>query len=138
MIASAAGERYTDARMAEQEDLNAFGSADSAGAVLMLGAVPVVGCYIFFRDMVGLMITFGALAVGLAAFVFVLGRLTGWRIIGSLVNLAGCILVPLYIATAVWLWCSPYAPTHKQLNEETPVTPEAESEAVPADANPSH
>ncbi len=137
MVASAADARYTVARMAEQEDLNAFGSEDSAGAILMLGAVPVVGCYIFFRDMTGLMIMFAALAVGLAAFVYLLGKLTGWRIIGSLVNLAGCILVPVYIGIAIWLWCSPHAPTHKQLNAEAPAV-QAEIPAAASSDQPQH
>ncbi len=97
----------------EQEDFSAFNSADCAGAVLMLGIVPAVMNYIFFRENMGVTIMLGAGAVGLAAFVFLLSFFTGWRIVGTLVNLAGCILVPVYIAAAVWLWTSPYAPTYK-------------------------
>ncbi len=123
------------ARMAEQEDLNAFGYEDSAGAVLTLGIVPVVGCYIFFRDMVGLMVFFGVLAVALAAFVYLLGRLTGWRIIGTVVNLAGCILVPLYIAVAIWLWMSPYAPTAR-FNKDKPAPTPAAQPGAPVPAAP--
>ncbi len=107
----------------QQEDLNAFDCEDSAGAVLTLGVVPVVVCYIFFRDVQWLMVLFGALAVGLAALVYLLGKLTGWRLIGSVVNLAGCILVPLYIVAAIYLWTSPYAPTaryHQDLPDDAP------------------
>ena len=96
-----------------QEDFNAFSSADCAGAVLMLGIVPAVMNYIFFRENMGTTVVLGAGAAGLAALVFLFSYLTGWRIISTLVNLAGCILVPAYIAAAVWLWTSPYAPTYK-------------------------
>ncbi len=106
-----------------QEDLNAFNCEDSAGAVLTLGIVPVVACYIFFKDMTWLMILFGSLAVGLAAFVYLLGKLTRWRAIGYVVNLVGSILVPAYIAGAIYLWTSPYAPTAKYKSKKPPVAP---------------
>ncbi len=108
----------------QQEDLNAFDSEDSAGAVFVLGIPPVVASYIFFRDMMGLMIFFGALAVGLAVFVYLLGKLTGWRLIGSVVNLVGCILVPLYVVAAIWLWTSPHAPTARY-SKDKPVEQQA-------------
>ncbi len=111
-VASAARAGYTGARMAEEEeDFNAFTGADCAGAVLMLGIVPAVMNYLFFKDNMTLTMMLGAGAVGLALLVFLLVRLTGWRLIGSVVNLMGCILVPAYLAAAIWLWCSPYAPT---------------------------
>ncbi len=94
-----------------QEDLNAFSAEDSAGAVLTLGIVPVVACYIFFKEMTWLLVLFGAIAVGLTLFVYLLGKLTGWRAIGSMVNLLGCILVPAYVVGAICLWTSPHAPT---------------------------
>ena len=120
--------------MAEpQEDLNAFDSADSAGAVLMLGMVPVVGCYIFFRDMQWLMVFFAAVTFGLAAFVYLLGKLTGWRIIGSVVNLAGCLMVPAYIAGAIYLWCSPYAPTARYNKDVDDKKPAATQSAQPGE-----
>ncbi len=112
--------------MAEtQEDLNAFDSWDSAGAVLTLGVAPVVASYIFFRDMPWLMFLFGAAAVGLAALVFMLSKLTGWRIIGSTVNLVGCILVPAYLVAAIYLWTSPYAPTARYHQDEADKKPAA-------------
>ncbi len=116
----------------QQEDLNAFGVEDSAGAVLTLGVPPVVGCYIFFRDNVGLMVFFAVLAAVLAALVYLLGKVTGWRIIGSMVNLVGCILVPVYIAAAIWLWTSPYAPTARYHAEEAAEAPAAQPEAPAA------
>ncbi len=118
-----------------QEDMNAFDSADSAGAVLTLGVVPVVGCYIFFKDMVWLMVFFGALAVGLAAFVYLLGRLTGWRAIGTVVNLTGCILVPVYLVAVIWLWTSPYAPTARYSKDNAADVPAA-GQGVPAVPQP--
>ncbi len=119
--------------MAEpQEDLNAFGCEDSAGAVLTLGIVPVVGCYIFFKEMVGLMIFFAVLAVVLALFVYALGKLTGWRSIGTVVNLVGSILVPLYLAAAIYLWCSPYAPTARFHAEQEKAA--AARQAMPGEA----
>ncbi len=114
-----------------QEDLNAFDSYDSAGAVLTLGVPPVVACYVFAKEMVWLMVFFGALAVGLAVFVFLLGRLTGWSIIGKVVNLVGCILVPLYIAGTIWLWMSPLAPTARYKNQK-PAEPPAVQQGAPA------
>ncbi len=81
--------------MAEpQEDLNAFDSADSAGAVLTLGVVPVVGCYVFFREMQWLMVLFGVAAVALSVLVYLLGKLTGWRLIGTVGKLFWCIMLP--------------------------------------------
>ncbi len=125
------------ARMAEpQQDLNAFGVEDSAGAVLTLGVPPVVACYIFFRDMVGLMVFFASLAVGLAAFVYVLGKLTGWRAIGTVVNLVGCVLVPAYIAATIWLWMSPYAPTARYNKDKTEQAPAAQPQAPARPALP--
>ncbi len=124
------------ARMAEQQDdLNAFSCEDSAGAVLMLGVAPVVGCYVFFEEKTGLMIFFGALAVGLAALVYLLGRLTGWRLIGTVVNLVGSILVPLYIAAAIWLWMSPQAPHTRYKAKRPPQVPsEQQGEVAPRSA----
>ncbi len=108
-----------------QEDLNAFDSWDSAGAVLTLGVAPVVASYIFFKDMPWLMVFFGAIAVGLAVLVFMLSKLTGWRIIGSTVNLLGCILVPTYLLAAIYLWTSPYAPTARYHQDEAEKQPAA-------------
>ncbi len=138
-IASPARAGYT-ARMAEQEeDFNAFNSLDSAGAVLMLGIAPAVMNYIFFKEEMTLTCILGAGAVGLAALVYLLFSLTGWRVIGSIVNLVGCILVPIYLAAAIWLWCSPYAPTARakatppqQPAAEAPATPEQGAQATPA------
>ncbi len=116
----------------QQEDLNAFDSADSAGAVLMLGIIPVAACYVFFEEQPWLMVLFGAVAVGSSVFVYLLSTLTGWRIIGTVVNLIGCILVPAYIAAAIWLWCSPYAPTarfNKNLEEQPPAASQTEAPA---------
>ncbi len=118
----------------QQEDLNAFGCEDSAGAVLTLGVVPVVGCYIFAKENVGLMVFFGVLAVALTVFVYVLGRLTGWSSIGRVVNLVGSILVPLYIAGAVYLWTSPYAPTARYHKDKEAEAPAAEQGAPVAPA----
>ncbi len=114
----------------QQEDLNAFNSEDSAGAVLMLGVVPVVACYIFFQDMAWLMVFFGALAVGLSLFVYLLGKLTGWRAIGNVVNLIGSILVPAYIVGAIYLGTSPYAPTARFNKDKTEQVSPAENEAA--------
>ncbi len=114
----------------QQEDLNAFNSEDSAGAVLMLGVVPVVACYIFFKDMKWLMVLFASLAVGLSAIVYLLSKLTGGRTIGSVVNLVGCILVPAYIVGAIMLWTSPYAPTARYKAKKASEAP-AVQQAVP-------
>ncbi len=99
----------------EPEDLNAFTSEDCFGAVLMLGMVPVVLNYVFNREQMGLTITLGLVAVVLAAAVYALARLTGWSMVGRVVNLVGCGLVPVYVIVAVCLWCSPFAPTYGKL-----------------------
>ncbi len=113
-----------------QEDLNAFDSYDSAGAVLTMGVPPVVACYIFAKEMVWLMVLFGALAVGLALLVFLLSKLTGWSIIGKVVNLVGCIIVPVYIVGAIILWTSPLAPTARY-KANTPATPPEVQQGAP-------
>ncbi len=116
----------------QPEDLNAFDSFDSAGAVLTLGVPPIVACYIFAKEMVWLMVLFGALAVGLAVFVYLLSRLTGWSIIGKVVNLAGCILVPLYVVGTIVLWFSPLAPTARfAKDKKTPAEAPAAEQGAP-------
>ena len=108
--------RVYSPRMAEEpEDLNAFDSEDCFGAVLMLGIVPVVLNYVFNKEQMGLTIMLGVLAGALAVAVYLLAKLTGWKMVGRIVNLIGCILVPVYIVVAVMLWCSPLAPTHGKI-----------------------
>ncbi len=103
-------------RMAEEpEDLNEFTSEDCGGAVFMLGLVPVVLNYVFNKEQMGLTIALGVAAVAAALAVYLLARLTGWSMVGRVVNLVGCVLVPVYVVAAVCLWCSPCAPTYGKI-----------------------
>ncbi len=116
MSCNARALRVYSARMAEEpEDLNAFTGEDSAGAVFMLALVPVALNYIFNRSAMGLTITLGVFAALLALAVYAFARLTKWSIIGRVVNLLGCILVPVYIVVAIMLWTSPCAPTYGKI-----------------------
>ncbi len=99
----------------EPEDLNEFTGEDCGGAVFMLGLVPVVLNYVFNKEQMGLTITLGVVAVLAALAVYALAKLTGWRSVGRIVNIVGCILVPVYLVAAIWLWMSPYAPTHGKI-----------------------
>lgn len=91
--------------MAEQEDFNTFDSYDCLGAMLTLGIVPVAISYILL-DNLPLAITFGIIAVLCAGAIFLLALLTHWKIIPRIVDMLGIILTPLYIAIAVWIWCT--------------------------------
>ena len=101
----------------QAEDYNAFNSWDSFGASLMLGIVPAIMNYVFtdphdeygsiFIALLAVLISLGILAVSL---------ITRWRIIGTIINMAGCILTPLYVAIAAYCWMP---------EDEPPSLPEA-------------
>lgn len=134
--------------MSEQpEDLNTFNSWDNFGATLMLGLVPVVLYYVFTKDtgiitpentaaaaeviekepdkMLMALMVLGAVLVSLA--VLGLSLLTRWRIISKLVNLAGCILTPLYLIVTICHWLPD--------SEQPAPQPEATQPAAPAQPN---
>ncbi len=105
-----------------QKDYNAFNSWDSFGATLMLGAVPAVMYEVFTKadgaeadHTVTVLIVVAAVLISLV--VLAVSLITRWRIIGTLVNLAGATLTPVYIAIAICAWL-----------------PEDESEAPPQPA----
>lgn len=96
---------YWGSMSSEVQDYNAFNSWDSFGASLTLGIVPAIMNYVFTdpHDITG---TVFIVVVALLISLLILGvaLVTRWRIIGTLVNLAGCILTPIYIGIAVYCW----------------------------------
>lgn len=89
----------------ENEDFNAFNSWDCLGATALLGIIPAALNFIFNdKDLISTALL-AAVGLIISLAVFALALITRWRIIGTLVNLAGCILTPVYIAIAVYCWC---------------------------------
>lgn len=89
----------------EDEDFNAFNSWDCLGATALLGIMPAVLNFIFNdKDLISTALL-AAVGLIISLAVFALALITRWRIIGVLVNLAGWILTPIYIAIAVYCWC---------------------------------
>lgn len=90
----------------EPQDLNEFDATDCGLAALMLGVVPAIIHFVFCGGMDSLVITgiMGAIGAFLGVAVWAVAYYTHTRLVGILVNLAGCILTPIYIAVAVYLW----------------------------------
>lgn len=90
----------------EPEDLNEFAATDCGLAALMLGVVPSIIHFVFCGGMDSLVVTgiMGVAGVFLGVAVWAIAYYTNTRLVGILVNLAGCILTPVYIAVAVYLW----------------------------------
>ena len=93
----------------QQEDYNAFNSWDSFGATLMLGIMPAIMYYVFTKADKGepdisliVLIVLAAVLISLA--VLAVSLVTRWRLIGTMVNVAGAILAPVYITIAVCAW----------------------------------
>lgn len=109
----------------EQEDFNAFNSWDCFGATLMLALVPAVMNFVFTDPHeVGSTVAIGVTGLLISLAVLALALITRWRIIGKIVNLAGCILTPVYIVIAVCaFWPSEEAPAPEQPAAEHPVAP---------------
>ena len=86
-------------------DYNAFNSWDSFGASLMLGIVPAIMNYVFTEphDVAG-SIFIAVVALLISVVILGLSLVTRWPIIGTLVNLAGNILTPLYVGIAAYYW----------------------------------
>ena len=116
----------------QQKDYNAFNSWDSFGATLMLGLVPAIMYEVFTKaddvevdHTVTVLIVVAAMLISLV--VLGVSLITRWRIIGTLVNLAGATLTPVYIAIAVCAW----------LPEDEPETPAQQAaEAAPRQPAP--
>ena len=88
-----------------QKNLNDFNAWDCFGATLMLTSVPAIMNYVFTEEHdVSSTIFIGAIGVLISLVVLALALITRWRIIGILVNLAGNILAPIYVAIAVCAW----------------------------------
>lgn len=106
-LAAAAASWYTGRVMSEEEeDFNAFNCWDCLGASLMLAIMPAALNYIFNdKDLISSAIL-GVIGVGISVAVFLLAFITRWRIIGTIVNIAGCILTPIYVIIAVYCWVS--------------------------------
>ncbi len=80
-------------------------SWDCAIAVLMLGITPIAIDYVFgdrgdYKELIPMV---AGVCVGAFA-VFLLVALTGWRIIGKIVNILGIVLTICYIVIAVQKW----------------------------------
>lgn len=89
----------------EEEDFNAFNCWDCLGASLMLAIMPAALNFIFNdKDLVSTAIL-GVIGVGISVAVFLVAFITRWRIVGTLVNIAGWILTPIYIVIAITCWC---------------------------------
>lgn len=103
---------YSPCMSNEQDDLNAFNSWDCFGAALMLGVVPGIICYATtdphdVKKAIGLCV----LGVIVALVVLAVALITRWRILGSIVNMAGTILTPLFIIYVTLFWvksCNEY------------------------------
>lgn len=100
---------YSPCMSEQQIDYNAFNSWDSFGATLMLGVVPAIMYEVFTKTdgveadhTVTVLIVVAAVLISLV--VLAASLITRWRIIGTLVNLAGATLTPVYIAIAVCAW----------------------------------
>lgn len=104
----------------EPQDLNEFDATDCGLAALMLGVVPAIIHFVFCGGTDTLVVTGIMAAAGafLGVAVWAVAYYTHTRVVGILVNLAGCILTPLYIAVTVYLWV---------YGDDTP----AEQEAAP-------
>lgn len=106
----------------QPEDYNAFNAWDSFGATLTLGLVPAVMNYVFTEEHeIGTTIGIAVVATIISLLVLGLSLITRWRIIGSLVNLAGCVLTPVYIVIAVCAWW----PSDKEQPADTPAAEQA-------------
>ena len=105
----------------EPQDLNEFDATDCGLAALMLGVVPAIIHFVFCGGMDSLVVTgiMAAAGVFLGVAVWAVAYYTHTRVVGILVNLAGCILTPLYIAVTVYLWV--YGDDTPAEQEETPV-----------------
>lgn len=97
----------------EQENINDFNCWDSFGATLMLAVVPAVMHYVFTRPEkpdephdITLTITIAVVGVIISTAVLAVALITRWRIIGTLVNVAGNILTPVYVVIAICAWVS--------------------------------
>ncbi len=108
-----AGRIYCPCMNEEQEDFNAFNSWDSFGATLLLALVPAVMHFVFTRPStpgephdIALTITIAVVGIIISLAVLALSLITRWRIIGSVVNLAGAILTPVYVVIAICAWTS--------------------------------
>ena len=90
----------------EPQDLNEFDATDCGLAALMLGVVPSIIHFVFCGGMDSLVVTGIMFVAGvvLALAVWGVAYYSHTRLVGILVNLAGCILTPVYIAVAVYLW----------------------------------
>ena len=90
----------------EPENLNDFDAIDCGLAALMLGIVPAIIHFVFCGGMETLVTTgiMGVVGFFAAVAVWALAAITRSRVVGILVNWAGCILTPVYIAVAVYLW----------------------------------
>ena len=90
----------------EPQDMNEFDALDCGLAALMLGVVPAIIHFVFCGGMETLVVTgfMGVAGVALALAVWGVAYYTHTRLVGILVNWAGCILTPVYIAVAVYLW----------------------------------
>lgn len=87
-----------------EQDFNAFDCWDCLGASMMLAIMPAALNFIFNdKDLVSTAIL-GIIGVSISLVVFLLAFITRWRIIGTLVNVAGSILTPIYIAIALYCW----------------------------------
>ncbi len=90
----------------EPENLNDFDATDCGLATLMLGVVPAIIHFVFCGG-TDTLVTTGLLGLGgvfVAIAVWVVAVVTRSRVVGILVNWAGCVLTPLYIAVTVYLW----------------------------------
>lgn len=111
----------------EPENLNDFDAIDCGLAALMLGIVPAIIHFVFCGGTETLVTTgiMGVVGVFAAVAVWALAAITRSRVVGILVNWAGCILTPLYIALTVYLWMQDdTAPAEQPAPEATPAPQE--------------
>ena len=111
----------------EPENLNDFDATDCGLATLMLGVVPAIIHFVFCGGMDTLVTTglLGVVGVFVAIAVWVVAVITRSRVVGILVNWAGCILTPLYIAVTVYLWMQDdEVPPAEQSVPEAAATPQ--------------
>lgn len=87
-----------------EEINNDFNSWDCFGATLMLGITPAVLNFVFNDKDIVSTIAWAAGGFLVALVVWLFAALTRWRIIGEIVNWAGCFLTVAYITFAVIMW----------------------------------
>ncbi len=91
----------SDDHYVEEEELRSY---DCGVACMMLGLVPLMIYFVFFDRNLITITVLAILLLLLSLLVFGVAAFTGWRGIGRVINVLGCILTPLYVYFAYAIW----------------------------------